>query len=261
MCNRLFKLCVAVALLAALLAGAAVAETVRGDLSERFSDIPSLEHNGKAYSLRGRLTTVLLMGIVPDAALGRDVSDFTALIVIDDNEKRITPVRIDGNTLVELPGGGQKMRLREVYGLGEDRDENGLRMIQAVNGLLGFELVTDYLGFELEGASMIPGYAPVAGDAETQLRALKADLEQRSTEELNDLYATLGDYIVTDMKSGAVMKVGDKSQRYEMPPSVALPLMPLPEAEQPETADAAREIDPDAVRELVIGTFFEERRW
>lgn len=257
--NSLVKLCFTALLIAALLAGAAGAETVRGDLSDRFSDTPTVEFQGTTYSLRNRLTVVLLLGILRDEDLGADVADFTALLVVDDGIKRVTPVRIDGNTQVELPGVAQPLLLREVYAMGADREENCQRMIQAVDGLLGGELITAHLAFEVAGASTIEGYVPVEGNAETQLRALKAALEQKSTEELNKLYAQLGDYIITDMKSGAAMKVADKTERYEMPPSVLLPVLVAEGAEGEEAAPLIP--DSKAIEELVVSLFYEESSW
>lgn len=256
--DSLVKLCFTVLLILALAMNAAVAETVPGDLTERFSGTPKVEFEGKTYSLRNRLTVVLLMGILRDEEIGADVADFSALLVIDDAIKKVTPVRIDGNTRVELPDTAQMLPLRQVYALGADREESCQRMIQAVNGLLGGEYITAHLAFEVAGASTVEGYTPVEGNAEAQLRALKATLEQKSTDELNKLYAQMGDYIITDMKSGAAVKVLDKVERYEMPPSI---LMPVLEEAGAEEEPALRIPDTEAIAELIVGLFFEESKW
>ena len=256
-----FRLLLAALLCASLMVSAALGEVVRGDLSERFDDIPKVEYEGTTYALRNRLTTVLLMGIAADEALGKDVSDFTALIVIDDNEKKITPVRLAGNLLAEADG--VELPLREVYALGEDGEGNCLRMVDAVNGLLGEELIDDYFAFEIEGALAVDGFVPVEGDTEAQLRALKAVLETRSLDDLNKQYALLSDYIITDMKSGAAMKVADKAERYEMLHSVPLPtLAEEGQDEQAQTKEGAYlRVDEEAALALVIEAFYEESKW
>lgn len=106
----LLKFCLLPLLILSLCAGVCLAETVKGDLSDRFSDIPSKEIDGVKYMLRNQLTVVLLMGVMEDAELGGNVSDFTALLVIDDDERRISPIRFDGNTLVEVEGQPQPCR-------------------------------------------------------------------------------------------------------------------------------------------------------
>ena len=259
--KRLFKRILPVFICACLLAGTAFGETERGDLSDRFSEIPRIEYNGASYSLRSRITTVLLMGVARDEALGRDVSDFTALVVLDDNAKRIMPVRLDGNLMVELEGA--ELPLREVYAQGEDQEENCLRMVDAVNALLGEALIDDYFAFEVEGASAVDGYVPVEGNTEEQLRALKAVLEEKSLDELSEQYAQLSDYIITDMKSGAVMKIADKSERYERLHSVPLPT--LAEGAQDVSAEAQGNAylraDAQAILPLLVDLFYEEDKW
>ena len=251
----LLKFCLVPLLILSLCAGVCLAETVKGDLSDRFSDIPSKEIDGVKYMLRNQLTVVLLMGVMEDAELGGNVSDFTALLVIDDDERRISPIRFDGNTLVEVEGQPQPVPLRQVYMLGEDPERRCQLMVDAVNSLLGEERITDHLAFDLRGQAVIEGYQPVEGDAETQLRALKAALETRPTGELTDLYAQLADYITTNMKSGAAAKVADKAQRYEVVDSVPLPTLPLAEGELNPSVDA------QAVADLVLSLLYQPSNW
>ena len=92
--KRLLTLFLSVVVCICLLTGVAVGETERGDLAERFSDVSRIEYNGTVYSLRNRITTVLFMGIALDEEIGAKVSDLTALVVLDDNEKKITPIRL-----------------------------------------------------------------------------------------------------------------------------------------------------------------------
>ena len=54
---------VALLLCLTLLAGGAFAKTVRGDLSDRFEEPPTLEKDGQTYQYRRGLETILFMGI------------------------------------------------------------------------------------------------------------------------------------------------------------------------------------------------------
>ena len=51
----LLKFCLLPLLILSLCAGVCLAETVKGDLSDRFSDIPSKEIDGVKYMLRNQM--------------------------------------------------------------------------------------------------------------------------------------------------------------------------------------------------------------
>ena len=57
------KIVVWICLMIWLVTLTAAAETVRGNLEERFGARPEITHDGKVYRLRNRLTTVLVAGI------------------------------------------------------------------------------------------------------------------------------------------------------------------------------------------------------
>lgn len=241
-----------------MMAGFAQAETERGDLSTRFEDVPRIEYNGENYSLRNQLTTVLLMGILEDEATGEAQADFVALLVIDDDERRMSPVRINADMLVSLPDSGETLPIRSLYAQGDGRDENCLRMVSAVNGLLGEELINYYAAFELKGAAQIEGYEPAEGDAEAQLRALKTVLDQKSMDELTELNKQLADYIITDMKSGSLAKVLDKSERYDQ---IAMVDLPTESVEGGEGEEAMVIPDEEAIFEMIVPLFYMQSIW
>lgn len=246
MCKLRFARCLIWALALCLLAGAALAEVERGDLEERFSDVPRMEYDGATYYLRDRLTVILVAGIMPDDA-GVPVTDFAAVFAIDDNEKRITPIYIDGQTLVACDGAA--MPLREVYALGADPDEGMLRLAEAVDGVLGGELITSYMGVDLDGISAVTELGVIEGDARQRLHLLRVALEVIPAKQLNELYGRISKYLTTDMKSGAVMRAIDKSDRYEIADTLDLPVLPGEGAQlQP---------DGDAIQRLVIDIFYE----
>ena len=93
-----------------LLCGSALADTVRGDLTGRFEEPKTLERDGETYQYRRGLTTILLMGI--DTRLGYDdervgyhnggQSDFLLLLVLDKENKTITPIHINRDVMTEI---------------------------------------------------------------------------------------------------------------------------------------------------------------
>ena len=242
------KRCLMLMLTLALLAGAALGEPVRGDLTERFASIPRLEYEGETYYLRERVSTVMLAGILPDEEDGELRTDFVALIAIDDNEKRITPIYIDGQTITEVEG--ESVPLREVYALGEEPKENCLRMVDAVNGILGSELIEDYMAVDLDSITALPEFSSLEGDTRQRLHMLRVILEAIPSKQLNEMYGTLSAYLVTDMKSGAVMRVIDKADRYEIAEKVDLPVLPTEEEGAPLMPDA------EQILEFVVGVFY-----
>ena len=233
-----------------LLPGAALGESERGNLEDRFADIiPQMEYNGETYYLRSRLSAVMVTGVLSDEEDGLPRTDFAALFVIDDNQKRITPVYIDGRTVVEVDG--NSLPLREVYALGQDPARNCARMVAAVNGLLGGELVENYMAVDLEGITGLAEFSMLEGDARERLHLLRLALQGIPSKQLNQMYGAMSAYLTTDMKSGAVMRVIDKTDRYEIAGTVDLPVLPAEAEGDPLEPDATR------ILELVIDLFFD----
>lgn len=252
--RRMIHVCLVLAL---VLSGVTVAETGRGDLSSRFEDIPQVEYQGKTYSLRNQLTTVLLIGILPDETTGVDEADFIALIVVDDDAQCMTPVQIDADMLVRQSDGAEEVPVRTIYASGDDREANCQGLVSTVNGILGEDLIDYYLAFELRGAANIEGFEPADGDAEAQMRALKVFLEGKSVDELTKLNEQLADFIITDMKSGAMAKIMDKSERYVRPDMVDLPVY-----QEAGDGDAIWvRPDTEAIYEMVVPLFYTESIW
>lgn len=249
--RRALGRCLILVLALSLLAGAAMGETVRGDLTERFANIPQIEYGGETYYQRSRLTSLMVTGILPDEKDGAPRTDFVAVFAIDDNEKRITPIYIDGQTTVEIEG--ESLPLREVYALGEDPDENCLRMVDTVNGLLGGELLEDYMAIDLDGITAVAAFSQLEGNTRERLHLLRLILEKIPSKQLNKMYGEISDYVVTDMKSGAVMRVLDKTDRYEIAETVDLPVLPAQAEGDPILPDAER------ILEMVIGVFYDTK--
>lgn len=257
--KKLFQTGIALLLVLCLLAVSACAETVRGDLSERFGDIPRIEYEGQSYALKNRITTVLAMGI----GKGEDdqaLSDVNFMLVIDDNAKTFTVMEIPPDTLVEFPmddGTHSNIRFQDVFALGADLDDGGVKMVRAMNTLLGEDLVEHYLAFDAQGAVVLDGELAAIANTRDRLKAMKALVEGMDSDQLNDTYKLLGDYIITDMKSGAVMKVIDKMDRYEVLPRLMLP------GEACEASDGGTLFNPDAneILKLRVNAFYEADRY
>ena len=108
--GRFFRTLTLMALCLALLCGGALAGTVRGDLSNRFEEPPTLEKDGQTYQYRRGLETILFMGI--DTRLQYDdvragfrsggQSDFLLLLVIDKENETITPIHINRDVMTEI---------------------------------------------------------------------------------------------------------------------------------------------------------------
>ena len=249
--KRMLAFCMAFALILSLMAGAALAESGRGDLEARFANVPRVEYRGETYYLRSRTTTIMVTGVLPDETDGLPRTDFVAVFVIDDNRSLITPVYIDGQTLVEVDG--NSMPLREIYALGEDPTEKCLRMLATVNGLLGGDLIEHYAAIDLEGIKGIAEFSKLEGNTRERLHLLRLALQKIPSKQLNQMYGAISAYLTTDMKSGEVMRAIDKTDRYKITSTVDLPVLPVETEGEPLVVDVPR------VLEVVIDLFFDTK--
>lgn len=248
-------------LLASLLLMGASAETVRGDLNGRFdSMITTFEYNGVTYRLRSR-TSIVLALVVDENEQGQKLFRFGRLLLVDDEEKAFAMIDIPENTLIQVAGDADgelwNMRFSDVFQLPGTADENCQKLMDAVNRLLDGDLLESYIAFDLEGGAVLNGGTALSGTTHEKLSALKIVADAMTTSELNDAYASLGDYITTNMKSGAVMKIIDKADRYERQDTLSLP------GTQAETAGNEMVFvpDTDSLMEIKLAFFYEENAW
>lgn len=257
--NKLLRICLVLMLVLTLSGTAVCAETVRGDLSERFGDIPRIEYEGQTYALKNRITTVLAAGIGKNEA-GEPRADMIFMLVVDDDEKTFSVVEIPADTLVQVSledGTPWNVRFQDVCRMGEDLNAGGVKMVEAVNGMLGEERIENYLAFDAEGAAALDAGLAEIEDTRERLKAMMALVEEMDSDQLNDTYKLLGDYIITDMKSGAVMKVIDKMDRYEVLPRIILP------GNQADASDGGTLFVPDVneILKLRVNAFYEADRY
>lgn len=239
--------------------------TGRGDLSERFGDVAVIMDGGIAYRVRSRISTVLVMGTVceqdPEAP-EESTAELMYLLVLDDDTKTYTPVRLNSAMRVQWPGNESQpageIQLRELYAKGENPNEGCELIVQALNGILPDELVSSYAALDLERLTVIDGIEPgdvyVEEEYKGRLHAIKEQAEQSTTDEVNEMFNALSGYIVTDMKSGALMKIADKVDRYDGRPTVPLPV--IEEILQDGTIRVG--LDEAALLPTILDVFYEE---
>lgn len=166
-----------------------------GDLEERFAPVVTLEQNGTKFGYRnGRLTNILVIGIDQ-----RDINqtrtgfrnggqaDFLLLLSIDRENRRITPIQLDRDTItgVEMlgvlghPAGIRQTHLSVAQVFGRTREQNCENTVRAVRRLLYDVPITYYLALDMAGITdlndALDGVTVTVGEDLTNLDpALKA---------------------------------------------------------------------------------------
>ena len=164
MTKRIYVLCAALAL---LLCQFAIAETVRGNLEERYSSVPSIEVNGEKHRLRSRVTSILLMGIdqreLAEGAEGEfrvgGQADFQMLIVVDEGEKTITPIQINRDAMVEVDvlnlsgqvSGTRWAQICLAHSFGDGGEMSCQLAVSALSRLLMGTPIDHYLSMRMDG--------------------------------------------------------------------------------------------------------------
>jgi len=200
------------------------------------------------------------MAIDADAN-GAKSANFARLLAVDDAQKTFTMLDIPADALVQVESDDGNdlwyMRYGDVFALDAEPEDKCQRLLNAVNRLFGHELVEDYIAFDLEGAPVLTGGEELVGTTREKLHVLREIVDEMTTEELNDTYAQLGDHIITGMKSGAVMKIIDKADRYERLETILYPGYTVPTTNNGpvQVADAQR------LKALMLELFFEESIW
>ena len=182
------------------------AETVRGDLTARFAGKPTMELDGETLTLRGRVTTALLVGLIPREE-GQEAY-LIALVAEDDNRKLVSPIWLEGGVAAAA------------FEAAENAETGCRAAIEAMQGVMpGVEI--DYFAcLNLQGIS--EGEEMDEQRLRERVSALRAEIETASSAEIQALYKQMEPYIAKDMKSGAMMKFLDKADRYERRESVHL---------------------------------------
>lgn len=149
----------------------ACAETVTGNLEERFGKTPVMEYQGQTFRLRNRLTTILLAGTdrrMEDTVAANEYrnggqADFLLLLVIDDNRDTIQPVHINRDTMAEITvlsvlgqeTGTRTAQLCLAHGFGDGAEQSCELLVRAVSKRLLDVPVDHYAVMNLDGIAAL----------------------------------------------------------------------------------------------------------
>lgn len=192
-----------------------------GDLEARFANVPRLEYNGTTYYMNNRMTTVLVMCAAKRAEGIFEAPQLIALLIVDDDAKYVYPLLLDRATVQDWSDSDDVgLSVAESFSAGEDADASCLAMVELINGLFPESVIEHYVLFDVEGVSVLDG---IENDTDNigqdvlldRMRAIKAQYDAMPLADSKSLFSELSDYIITDMKSGAMMKVIDKCDRYD----------------------------------------------
>lgn len=257
------KFCALVLALLMLLGQATVAEEAYVNLDDRFADVATYEHDGATYYMKDRVSTTLVMcaNLFEDAAEGVGSAELILLLPIDDDAKTATPIQIEGSMRAAwLEGEDGEKTLSELFSEAEDAEAACAKLVEALNALFPSAVIEHYATLDLRGLPVLDGVendeTNVSGDALVErLKAVKAQAEQ-GAKDANSMLSALSSYIVTDMKSGALMKVVDKVDRYDRAHRTPFPVVEA----AADAAEAALEPDLDAFEEMMIGIYYDDTR-
>lgn len=143
----------------------------RGDLDSRFTAAPAVEYNGAHYTPKKNLTTILLMGTdhytddtsAEDSYRNGGQADFLVLVVIDPDNKRITPIQIDRDTIAQvtiLDVMGDKAGTRDTqiclaHGFGDGKEQSCLFQRDAVSRFFYDVKIPFYMAMRLDGIATL----------------------------------------------------------------------------------------------------------
>ncbi len=142
----------------------------KGDLDTRFTPEPVVNYQGDSYQARKNLTTILLMGTdhytdeaTEDSFRNGGQADFLVLLVIDEQQKRITPIQIDRDTLAEVTilgvlGNEAGTRLTQIclaHGFGDGGKQSCSLQRDAVSRLLYGVNIPYYIAMSMDGISTL----------------------------------------------------------------------------------------------------------
>ncbi len=260
--RKIRMIAVALAMLLAL-CQTAFAEQAYVNLDERFGNEETYEFDGQTYYLKNRVKTTLVLcanlSEKPEEGVGK--AEMILLVPVDDDSKTITPIQLNGNMLAAwLEGEEQGKTLAQLFAEAESAEAACARMVEAVNALFPTAVVEQYAALDLRGLPVLDGIendeTNVTGEALIErMKAIKATVEQSGDVNLNAMLSDLSGYIITDMKSGAMMKVVDKAERYDRVPRTMFPVVQTEgeiEAEEPLNPDLS------TFEEFMLGVYYDD---
>jgi len=252
-------------------------ENAQADLQARFGGEATLEYNGASYAVKKRNTTIMI------GACQAGRLQLCYLLAVDDNALRMVPIRLNIGAAGEAFGGKS---LSHVYLLNQppedetisQADADAMRLLSAVNQLFPEPLIDSYLLINAEGLDQFDGGweddPALAADEnlKNRIKAIgKAAMNASSSTQM-DMVEKMGPYLVTDVKTGALVKIADKAKRYEVVETLWFPGMDVNpeiiqtgEGEMPVPTDTLRvtpyQLDEEALMALLLEYFYDETMW
>jgi len=229
------------------------------DLDARFDNQETYEYNGETYYLKNRVSTTLVLcaNLPEDGQEGAGSAELILLLPIDDDGKTIAPIQFSADMMLSwLEGDDREMTLGQMYAQAQSAQAGCEALMEAVNALFPSAVIEHYALLDLRSLPALDGIENTAdnvtGEALIErMKTIKRQFEQDANADVNSMLNSLSGYIVTDMKSGAMMKIVDKADRYDRSPRMHFPLI--------ETADesaAAAVPDLDAFGEIILSVYY-----
>ena len=182
------------------------AEEPKGDLATRFTAAPMIEYKGANYTPKTQLKTILLLGTdhysdeeeQENSFQNGGQADFILLLVIDDTEKRITPIQIDRDTMADITvlgilGNETGMRHAQIclaHGFGDGKERSCLLQRDAVSRLMLGVNIPYYMAMSLDGiATLNDAVGGVTVEIQDDFSALDPTMKMGSTITLKGMQA------------------------------------------------------------------------
>jgi polyisoprenyl-teichoic acid--peptidoglycan teichoic acid transferase len=143
----------------------------RGDLSNRFTEVPVVEYNGVFYRPYEKITSILVIGVDQySTATGSGIAyrnggqaDYLLLMVINGDNNTVTPIQIDRDTMAEITilgvlGNDTGTRVAQIclsHGFGDGKEQSCLLTQRAVSWLLLGIDIDFYMAMEMDGISSL----------------------------------------------------------------------------------------------------------
>ena len=141
----------------------------RGQMSDGFGQIPTIEVDGVTYAQKLNMTTVLLIGTdrrsdeVSEGYRNGGQADFLLLAVVDHDAKTIRQLQIDRDTIVPVnvlgifgnKAGSRDMQICLAHGYGVDKQERCKNTLASVQALLGGQSIELYVEIPVDGVGVL----------------------------------------------------------------------------------------------------------
>jgi len=218
-CLGLLMLCMVLMLNAGMIG---TAETAEGDLPEQYPEEITLDVEGVPYRLKKRSTFALVICV--ENTENEAFSGYMGVLAVDDNAKNLMLIELDDR--MAALADDEEMRLSDAYLSGEALQESSLMTLEVLNRILPYGVVDHYIVFDMKGLEVLEGYpgydsgAASEEDVKQRLKRAKACVEGLPSNQVSDVLEKLSGYVKSDLKSGALMKIADKAEKYEILPTV-----------------------------------------